>query len=478
MKYFELPRLRFVLAFICLLMLCAPYLLAQTAGTGAISGTVTDPAGAVVPRVSVTAVRAETGETRTTTTDANGAFRFSLLLPGRYQIKFSVVGFKAVDVPAAQVSVTETTVVDQKLEIGSQTQEVTVEATATRVQTETSTIGEVVGQEKVSTLPLTNRNYTQILSLAAGVQGNVTNAAVFGKGTQDVIVNGGMGNENSYQQDGIEINTFSAGQAGVVGNYAGIGVPNPDTIEEFKIQTSLFDAGYGRNPGANVNVVTKSGTNAFHGALWEFLRNTDLNANDFFQNKTGGARSPFLQNQFGGTLGGRIKKDKLFFFGSYQGTRQVNGLAAQGHSSSVLPPLTNNRSAAALGAEFCPQNNPTSKTFFPETVQVACDGSNINPAALNLLNAKFGNGYYIPTPQTIQANGQGFSSFSIPAYFTEDQYLANVDYVMSPKHTLSERVFIANDPQVMPYGNLLAQIQRSSCQETPLNEITRMKAGS
>ena len=399
----------------------------------------------------MTATRADTGESRATTTDASGAFRFALLLPGRYQLKFSVAGFKAVEVSSAQVNVTETTVIDQKLEIGSQNQEVTVEATATRVQTETSTIGEVIGQERVSTLPLTNRNYTQILSLAAGVQGSVNNAAVLGKGTQDVVVNGGMGNQNSYQQDGIEINNFGSGQASDAGNYSGLGIPNPDSIEEFKIQTSLFDAGYGRNPGANVNVVTKSGTNAFHGALWEFLRNTDLNANDFFQNKSGLPRAPFLQNQFGGTIGGRIIKDKLFFFGSYQGTRQVNGLADQGHSTSFLPPLTNDRSAATLGAEFCPQNNPGSKTFFAETVQVACDGSNINPVALNVLNAKLANGsYYIPTPQTIQANGLGFSSFVVPAHFQEDQYLFNMDYVISQKHTLSERIFYTADPQIIP----------------------------
>jgi len=453
MNIVKLPRPRLLLALAYWSIACASFAVAQTAGTGAISGTVTDSTGGVVAQVSVTAIRVDTGETRSTATDASGAFRFALLLPGSYRVRFNAGGFKAVEVPAATVNVTETTLVDQKLEVGSQTEQVTVEATAATLQTESSTVGEVVGQEKVATLPLTNRNYTQILTLAPGVQGSVTNAAILGRGTQDVSVNGAGYDQNNYQQDGVEINNFGSGQASDGGFYGGIAVPNPDSLEEFKIQTSLYDAGYGRNPGANVNVVTKSGTNSFHGDLWEFLRNTDLNANDFFLNKSGQPRAPFLQNQFGGTFGGRIKKDKLFFFGSYQGTRQVNGLASQGHSSTDLPPLTNNRSAAALGAEFCQQNNPGSKTFFPETLQVACDGSNINPVALAILNAKLPNGtYYIPTPQTLLSSTVGFSSFSIPAHFTEDQYMANIDYVISPKHTLSGRVFISRDPWELSFS--------------------------
>jgi len=449
-----LPRLRLALALAGLFTVCIPCLFAQTAGTGAISGTVTDPSGAVVAQVSVTAIRVDTGETRTATSDASGAYRFSLLLPGNYRLKFSAVGFKALEVPSTIVNVTETTVADEKLEVGSQTEQVTVQALAATLQTESSTLGEVVGEQKVSTLPLTNRNYTQILTLAAGVQGSVTNAAVLGRGTQDVSVNGAGYDQNNYQQDGVEINNFGTGVAADNSSfYGGIAVPNPDSLEEFKIQTSLYDAGYGRNPGANVNVITKSGSNTFHGDIWEFLRNTDLNANDFFLNRSGQPRAPFIQNQFGGTFGGRIKKDRLFIFGSYQGTRQVNGLATQGHSSTTLPPLTNNRSAAALGAEFCPQNNPSSKTFLPETVQVACDGSNINPVALAILNAKLPNStYYIPTPQTLLPNGIGFSSFSIPAYFKEDQYMINTDYVISSKNTLSGRVFIAEDPWTLTFS--------------------------
>lgn len=442
------------LAFACSLTICSSFIFGQTAGSGAISGTTTDPSGAVVPQVTVTATRSDTGATRTTTTDTSGAYRFPLLLPGTYRLRFSAAGFKIAEVSSASVNVTETTIVDERLELGAKTEKVTVGAATTTSQSEGSTVGEVASEKDVSTLPLTNRNYTQILALAAGVQGSVTNAAVLGRGTQDVSVKGALYNQNNYQQDGAEINNFGTGLASDSGSfYGGIAVPNPDSIQEFKIQTSFYDAGYGRNAGANVNVITKSGGNTIHGSLWEFLRNTVLNANDFFLNESGQPRAAFIQNQFGGTLGGPVKKNKLFFFGSYQGTRQVNGLASAGQATAVLPPLTNDRSAAALGAKFCPQNNPGSSTFFPETVQVACNGSNINPVALNILNAKLPNGtYYIPTPQKILANGLGFSSWSIPAYFTEDQYMINADFLISPKHTLSARVFISEDPWTLSFS--------------------------
>src|SRR5262249_22553329 len=140
--------------------------------------------------------------------------------------------------------------------------------------------------------------------------------------------------------------------------YTGIAIPSPDAIREFKIQTSTFVASYGRNPGANVNVVTKSGGNSYHGSLFEYFRNTALNANSFFQNRDGGGQKQVLnQNQFGGTVGGPIKKDKLFFFGSFQETRQINGVASEGTYSTFLPPIpAGDRSAPsfapALGASF------------------------------------------------------------------------------------------------------------------------------
>src|SRR6185437_9053314 len=233
--------------------------------------------------------------------------------------------------------------------------------------------------------------------------------------------------------------------------FGSIPIPSPDAIQEFKVQTSQFDAGYGQNSGASVNVVTKSGTNDFHGLLFEFFRNDALNANGFFQNLAHQPRGKLEGNQFGGTVGGPVKKDKLFFFLSYQGTRQINGVAVQGFQTANLPEqLTDARTAAVLGAEFCPANNPLGSpgARYAHTqfggVQVACDGSNINPVALKLLQAKLPDGtYVIPTPQNIVSSSLGQSSFSLPSKYRENQYLGNLDYVISKKHTLSGRFYYA-----------------------------------
>ena len=172
-------------------------------------------------------------------------------------------------------------------------------------------------------------------------------------------VNGNAPGSNNFQMDGVAINNIAnADTANDTNIYAGIGIPSPDAIQEFKVQTSTYDASYGRNPGANVNVLTKSGTNQFHGTGFEFFRNADLDANDFFYNRDtcsttyAGQSCPHQvlnMNQFGGVIGGPIKKDKLFFFGSYEGTRQKNGVAAQGFTSATLSPIpAGDRSAPGL----------------------------------------------------------------------------------------------------------------------------------
>jgi len=458
-------RIVWVLIF---LMICAPAALPQSAGTGALAGTVTDPTGAVIANATVTITNTGTNQARSATTGTDGSYRFALLPPGTYSVKFSATGFKVSEVPNVQINVTETPVLDRRLEVGAQSEQVTVEAGAEVLQTASSTLGTTVGSREVTALPLSNRNYTQILGLSAGVNAGVNNATAFGKATQDFSVNGGDPGQNNYQMDGVAINnSANSGSSNDSGIYAGIGIPNPDAIQEFKIQTSTYDASYGRNPGANVNVVTKSGSNQFHGSLFEFFRNEDLNANSFFENRDGGGKQQiFKQNQFGGTIGGPIKKDKLFIFGSYEGTRQLNGVASQGNSSVVLPPLpAGDRSTSAwrgaLGASMCPANHPGNPNFltflaflpgggpFP-SVQVACDGSNINPVSLAMLNLKNADGsYYIP--------GSGISDFarrqySIPAVYHEDQYVINGDYIVNPKNALAMRFFYTHNPQTVPFN--------------------------
>ncbi|HWE53034.1 MAG TPA: carboxypeptidase-like regulatory domain-containing protein [Bryobacteraceae bacterium] len=474
-------------------LLLTPSALPQTAGTGALTVTATDPGGGVIPGASVTLTNPATGQTRSETTSTNGSYTFTLLPPGNYNVKITAKGFNTVDVPAVAVNVTETHVLNQTLAVGSQEQQVTIEAAAQAIQTETSALGGVVDSQAITAIPLATRNYQQILSLSPGVTSAVTDATAVGRSSPFVFVNGLSNVSNDYQTDGVTVTNYPNGVADESsGFYGSMAVPNPDALQEFKVQTSLFDAGYGRNAGANVNVVTKSGTNDIHGTLFEFFRNTDLDANNFFANRAGTPRGVLNQNQFGGTIGGPIKKDKLFLFLSYQGTRQINGVTALGFSVVPLPEqLTqidaNARSNAAtlrsaVGSAFCPQNNivngaPGPGYIFANTLnsgataanplgtisrdQVACDGSNINPVVISLLQAKNPDGtYIIPTllPSQLVATKQsvlgipnttvltGQLPISIPARFKEDQALGSLDYIVSSKNTLSAKYYYSYSP--------------------------------
>ncbi len=251
--------------------------------------------------------------------------------------------------------------------------------------------------------------------------------------------------------DGVSVSdVLGAGAAS-----GGIPIPNPDTLEEFKVQTGLYDAAFGRAAGANISVITRAGTNEYHGRIFEFLRNNVLNANDFFLNATGQPRPDLKQNQFGFALGGPIRKDRLLFFGSYQGTRQVNGLAAGqariGCAASVSePPITNDRSRAALGRLFGGMKGALGG------VAVLPDGANINPVALALLNFKLPDGtFLIPTPQAVSSSkpfaSRGFSSFTSPCSFDEDQALGNLDYIVSPKSRFAARSFFAHNDQLVTF---------------------------
>lgn len=447
----------FLALFICLFSAVAMF--GQSASTGAIAGTVTDPTGAIVANATVSVTSLATGQVRTLQTSGDGLYKATLLPPGHYQVKVEAPGFAAADIPDVNVLVTETPVVNVKLAVGSTAQSVEVQGAADVVQTDNATLGATVAGKTMTELPLSTRNFTQLLGLSAGANADVSNATALGKGTQQIQVNGGSYLNNTYSMDGSVVNNFTSNGTTEQGTNAAFGIPNPDAIQEFKIQTSNYDASYGRNSGANVNVVTKSGTNHFHGTVFEFFRNTALNANDFFNKYTQlsqgqpNKQQVYNQNQFGGSFGGPAIKDKLFFFASYQQTNQKNGATGYGYSQGVnLPTLpSGDRSTAAwrqqLGAIYCHQPTYT-QIIGLGGVQVACDGSNINPVALNVLNLKLPNGsYYVPGAPA----GGGPVSYSVPAIYHEYQGIGNFDYLVNSKNTVSGRYFVATDPTNAPF---------------------------
>ena len=440
----------------------SPALLGQTAGTGAIAGAVNDPSGAAVAGAQIKATNEATGELRTAASTAAGNYTVALLLPGLYTLEISKAGFKVAQVSHLSVVVTETSTFNVRMELGQVAEKVVVEAQAEQLQTQSSSLGEVTSGEQVRTLPLVNRNYTQIISLNPGVAAEVTDAGAIGRGDlgtggAPIVANGGWEADNNVQMNGVGINDLQSS-----GYFSGgVAIPNPDTIQEFKVQTGQYDASYGRNAGANVDVVTKGGSNDLHGAAWEFLRNDDLNANTFFRNATSQPRPVLKQNQFGLDLGGPIRRDKLFFFTSYQGTRQRNGLDPNCSSSVTSPPVTNDRSAAALGQLFAGQRGVFQTALGGVGPAIAADGSNINPVALALLQLKGPSGQYvIPTPQKVDPTkpfeSQGFSAFSVACPFTDDQFMTNADWQLSAKSKIEGRFFFANSDTTfsLPQANL------------------------
>lgn len=487
---------------VCLvaLFVCAPSALAQSSTTGGLTGTVTDPSGGVISGATVTATSLATGQARTSTTDANGSYKFNQLQPGNYSITFSASGFKSLEVPSITVSITETAVVNRSLEVGAQSQQVTVESTAQTIQTQNATVGTLVGSQTVTALPLSTRNYTNIIDLSPGVVVNVASAAAVGNGTQDINVNGNGSDQNNYMMDGATLTNYGSGGGAQSGNFPGIAIPNPDSIEEFKIQTSQYDAEYGRNPGASVNVTTKDGTNNLHGDAWEFFRNSFLNGNDFFnkasQASLGEANKPepLNENMFGGTLGGPIKKDKIFFFGSYQGFRQLNAVGTNGFATGLstgitLYPFTapganggrGNAVSGSIPLDYVAGNAPCSyatyrqylgcafggtaiSPFFHflglgDGVPVANDGSNINQVAINMLQwpgpkGGINQGFYFPGAPFLSGGLPVNTSSTVvadPTRANEDQYLGNIEFVVNSKNTIFQKFFYSRDPQTQSF---------------------------
>jgi carboxypeptidase family protein len=430
---------------------------AQTGSNGAIAGTVRDQTGAVVPKAEISIRNVATNETRQATTESNGSFVFPLLPPGEFVLDVKMSGFAPVTREGVRVNVTETTNVTVDLQLEGITDVVEVTARTEIVQSKSNTLGRIVDSRAVETLPLVTRNFTQIIGLSPGITTDVTDAGALGRGTGSTSPPNAHGNrsyDNNFQMNGLGVNDiFSQGTTS-----GGVPVPNPDTILEFKVQTGQYDAAFGRNAGANVNLVTKSGTNQFRGSAFEYFRDRSLNANNFFSKRNDQPKPVLDQNQYGFTLGGPIVRDRFLFFGSYQGTGQTNGVS--GLVTVLSPPLTDDRSAAALGRLFAGQRGVQQNAMGGVGPAILPDGSNINPVALRLLQLRRPDGtYLIPTPQTVNPAAafavQGSSTFSTPSTFDENQYMMNVDYVQKSSSRFSGRFFTAggSTEQAFPSGN-------------------------
>jgi hypothetical protein len=415
---------RFVLAIVTL----APAFAQISSQTGAIVGTVTDPTGGLVPGAKVTAMSPR-GERYVSTTSDTGGFTLPLLAPGPYALTVEKKGFSRAALPEVIVSVTEATSVSIPLTVGEDTISVTVVAIASSVNSVNATLGNVIPGSVVSELPLAARNFTHLLGTNAGVATTIPDASAANRGATVLFVNGQRSTNNNLVINGTDANNLANN------NLNTVPVPSPDTIEEFRVQTSMYDASQGKTSGGNINVNTKGGSSGYHGQLYEFFRNEALNANNFMFNKDGQRRPVLRQNQFGGNFGGPVPglANRTFFFGSYQGTRQTNG--ASNLVSQFFPVLPQQRTRENLAAAF------------------ALNPDAIDPVALALLNhpGQY-DGFLVPSGSGAAPGQTGLLTLSAPAKWNEDQFNANGDHLINDRHRLMLRYFQALGTTSDPLG--------------------------
>jgi hypothetical protein len=399
---------------VIVVVFCAAFsLLTEVSGqvsssTGAIQGEVRDPSGAVVSGANVTLANPALAITRQTKSQSDGTYIFALLQPSTgYRVTVEAPGFQRTLLADLTVRLTETTVANASLTVGATSEEVSVTGDAEAVRTTSSTLGGVVTTHTIVSLPLPTRNVLDLLATDAGVAAALTSpASTILQGSQSIYVAGQRATANNYMVNGVDANNFEFHTlaAGIVP------VPNPDAVQEFRTQTSLYDATTGFSAGGNITLITRAGSSAYHGGLYEFLRNTDLNANDFFFNSKGISRPILKQNQFGGSLGGPIPLVKnTFFFFNYEGMRQKNGVS--GSIAGFMPVLPTTRDAASLAQAF------------------GIPASAIDPVAAKYLTATgpYG-GYLFPSGTGAPVGELGTYTFTSPITYDSDQVNARIDH--------------------------------------------------
>src|ERR1700723_3788446 len=429
-------RRRFAVA--VFILSCSLQMFAQGGATGAISGTVQDTSGAVLAGAKVEVTNEATGElVRTVTADSSGLFSVLLLPVGTYSVQVTATGLGTVKYSGIAVRITETTRMTAVLKPAAVKEVVEVQSEVAQVNTTDATTGESLGSTTITTLPLATRNFQQLLTLSAGATSDLNNASQLGRGAVFIHVNGGREDNNNYLIEGISAADYAFGEL----TYTPL--PSPDAIQEFKVSTSLYDATQGRNGGGNINATLKSGSAKFHGDLWEYFRNTALDANDYFLGKV-----VVKQNIFGGDFGGPIGSHAQlgYFYVNVQGTRQRSGDSPGTFINSpsiYYVPVQDRQSVSLMATD--------------------CGVASIDPVAFNLLNVKsnqFGagaGGYLYPLPTNVSPATPCLTPepfvVTNPGKFSDNQFTANWDREFrGGKDRLSERFFWSNSDTFEPFG--------------------------
>jgi carboxypeptidase family protein len=418
-------------AFRMILGLVASFAVGQSAlvaqlTTATIQGTVKDQSGAVLPGATVTATNTETGNTRNATSGSRGEYRLSALGAGTYDIQAEMTGFQTGVRKGVTLTIGSEPVLDFSLSVGNVTEQVTVTGEAPLVEATTSTVSGVVDQQQMKDIPLNARSFIELVPLQTGAvfaqQGN-SDGPTFGFGRKLSVV-GTRFNSNSFLLDGADINNVG----GTAGNAAGT-VAGVETVREFRVITNAYDAQYGRHTGAVVSAITKSGTNQIHGSLFDFIRKDALDASLWEDNKFGNAKPPYTRNQFGGSVGGPLVKDRTFYFGSYEGLRDNRG-----QTKTINVPGVKMRENLASGAiTVSPLSKPYLDKYLIYTPNVKCASNCFNPAQ-----------YPTDVNNSVAADtllGFTTAGYQFPAETTtnDDFYTARVDHRISDADSIFVR---------------------------------------
>ena len=423
------------------ILLALPITAAAQITSATIVGTVTDPGGSAIPSASVTARNTDTGLTRTVTTGTDGNYRIEFLPVGNYVVEVSAAsGFKKAIREAIVLRVTDIAQVDISLEVGAVSEQVTITSTQPEINTSNAELGRTIQSQEIENLPLVERNVYTLLDLTPGVQSNNTGVATASATTsnlslgfpeQRTLINGGTdggtGSVNYYLDGGTNMTNLRN-----TGNVA----PSPDAIQEFRIQTNSYNAEYGRFASGIINILTKSGTNKFHGSMYEFVRNTVFNANEWGSVLN---RAPYQRNQFGATIGGPIKTDRSFFFFSYSGLRQNTSTFLAGAIVPTAAERSGDFRVPSAGSIPRDPSTGTGATRPLNTMTVfSCLGvqgvicpNRIDPVARRIVDT------YIPLPNVGTNRWQG----NVANPFNTNEYLGKVDHQLTDDHRLTFSYF-------------------------------------